>query len=168
MSERPIYCIDTSALIDLKRLYPTDVFPGLWDKLADLVAERRLIAPREVLKEIEKKDDVLLHWVKRHKSMFRPQSREQLEMAREILSRFPSLVDQAKQIPDADPFVIGLTRLKTREIQRTLFGGECIVVSHETSHAGKPRIPDVCRCYHTQCIRVEELFRREKWRFFAR
>jgi len=33
MAEHIVYCIDTSALIDLKQLYPSGVFPGLWENL---------------------------------------------------------------------------------------------------------------------------------------
>lgn len=52
MAELPFpeyrYCIDTSALIDLKRLYPSDVPPFriLRDNMGGLVLQKRLIAPR--------------------------------------------------------------------------------------------------------------------------
>jgi hypothetical protein len=60
-----IYCIDTSALIDLDRLYSKDVFPSLWEKhLVEIVEEGRLISPYEVREELERKDDELWNWIK--------------------------------------------------------------------------------------------------------
>ncbi|MBI4641979.1 MAG: DUF4411 family protein [Candidatus Tectomicrobia bacterium] len=40
-----MYCIDTSSLIDLKRRYPMDIFPCVWDKLHSLAQFGRLISP---------------------------------------------------------------------------------------------------------------------------
>ncbi|MCK4820763.1 DUF4411 family protein, partial [bacterium] len=65
------YCIDTSALIDLwRRNYPRDIFKSLWNEIEDLISYRRLVAPREVLKELEKQDDELLVWAKKNLEMF--------------------------------------------------------------------------------------------------
>jgi uncharacterized protein DUF4411 len=61
MAEQACYCSDTSALIELHATYGGDVFVSLWQNVAGLVKEGRLIAPREVLREIEKKDDDLLN-----------------------------------------------------------------------------------------------------------
>lgn len=55
-----VYCIDTSALIDLNRMYSRDIFPTLWRRLGDLVKSGRLFAPLEVLREVEKGDDELV------------------------------------------------------------------------------------------------------------
>lgn len=56
------YVIDSSSLIDLKRKYPVDVFPGVWEKIDDLIVSNRLIAPEEVFNEIENGDDELVPW----------------------------------------------------------------------------------------------------------
>lgn len=166
MPKQIIYCIDTSALIDLKRLYPSDVFPTLWEKLGKLIKQGRLIAPREVLKEIEKKDDELLRWVKKHKSMFKDLNQEQVEVVKEIQQKFPALVDHAKEIPEADPFVIALAIVESKKIRESLFEGQCMVVTQEKpSRGGKPRIPDVCQHYGIDWMPVGELFKKEQWRF---
>ena len=112
----PVYCIDTSALIHLKRLYPMDVFESVWQELGRLARSGRLIAPYEVFKEVEFKDDELLGWAKRHSRMFRRLDAGQARKVREISQRFPSLTDPNKEIPDADPFIvaIGGERITTR------------------------------------------------------
>ena len=118
MAEQACYCTDTSALIELHATYGSDVFVSLWQKVAGLVKEGRLIAPREVLREIEKKDG-LLKWVKKYRKIFREQEIEQVQRAQEILSHFPNLIDPAKEIPDADPFVVALAIIEnTRRVAR--------------------------------------------------
>ncbi len=108
MPEPPVYCIDTSALIDLHKLYPSDVFVSLWEKLDELVKQGRLITPHEVFKEITRKDDELLRWLKERKSMVTHLDQEQLDMVKGILQRFPQLVDPNRPLPEADPFIIAL------------------------------------------------------------
>lgn len=147
-----VYCIDTSALIHLKRLYPMDIFQSVWQELGRLARSGRLIAPHEVFKEIEFKDDELLQWAKRHRRMFRKLDAEQARKVREISETFPSLTDPNKEIPDADPFIIALA---------------VIVVTQESRgrSKGKIQIPDVCDHYGLECIAALELFRRENWKF---
>jgi len=59
-----------------------------------------LIAPHEVFKEVEFKDDELLQWAKRHRHMFRKLDAEQAKKVREISETFPSLTDPNKEIPE--------------------------------------------------------------------
>lgn len=159
------YCIDTSALIHLKRLYPIDVFPGLWNQLGRLVRSGRLIAPFEVLKELEKKDDVLLRWARRHRRMFKKLDAAQIEKVKEIARAFPALFDPEKETPDADPFVVALAMVQNESKKDDLFPQQYIVVTQESAEAGRRRIPAACRHYGLECIAVLELFRRENWKF---
>ena len=89
------YCIDTSALIDLKWVYPWVTFPTLWEKIGNLIKQGRLIAPQQVLKEIEKKDDELLKWLKKHKKMFKMLNQQQVDTAKDILSKLPPTLSVA-------------------------------------------------------------------------
>ena len=53
-----VYVFDTSAFIAAwSETYPPDIFAPFWMKLDDLAQGGRLIAPREVLNELGKKDD---------------------------------------------------------------------------------------------------------------
>jgi hypothetical protein len=58
---------------------------------------------------------------KKHRKIFREQDIDQLQGAQEILSRFPDLTDPAKEIPDADPFVVALAIIENTKRQDTLF-----------------------------------------------
>jgi len=160
----PLYCIDASALIGLKRTYPEDVFRSLWRELAALAEQGRLIAPREVLNEIERWEDDLSEWVKRHKKMFKPLDHEQLRHVQDVLAKFSGLIDKNKQTPDADPFLIALAMVRKRPRNALLYPVDCIVVTQEKpSRGGRPKIPDVCAHYGVECIDILTLFRRENW-----
>jgi hypothetical protein len=151
------YCIDTNALIDLwRRLYPMDIFPSLWKKMEDLVHSGKLIAPREVLNELEKMDDDLLKWAKKHRAIFIAPETEQLDQVKEILRVFPTLIDPNKTTPDADPFVIALAITE-----------RAVVVTNEKAAGpgGPPKIPNVCLKYDVKCLNLLDFFREQKWNF---
>ena len=70
--EGTIYCIDTSALINLWRgPYAPDIFPGIRKDIEGLVRNGRLVAPWQVHTEIEVRDDDLHDWAKAHTRMFK-------------------------------------------------------------------------------------------------
>ena len=156
----PGYCIDTSALVDLwRRRYPPDVFPSLWKKIEDLLSQGRLIAPREVLKDLEKyfdENDELLKWTKKHKGFFEDFDEEQQKQVKNILAKFNNLIDEKKTTSESDPFVIALAITK---------GWKVITSEKPTSPGGKPKIPDVCDKYGIKCIPLLEFFREQKWYF---
>jgi hypothetical protein len=165
--EGDVYCIDTSALVDLKRDYPLEVFVGVWQKLDELIREGRLFAPREVLREIEKRDDELHLWVKSRLEMFREPSPGVIAITTEIVDRYQDFVDHEADTPEADPFLIAHSAVEDRARQASLFNGRCVVISSElpTGGRGRSRIPDVCRDYDLTHIRLRELFTREGWKF---
>jgi len=147
----PGYVIDTSALIDLWKLHPRDIFPTLWGNVERLIHEENLIAPRQVLEELKRQQDALLVWA-REQRIFTDLDAEQVLFVTEIESRFPSLVDHQKQTPDADPFVIALSK-------------GWIVVSSESFRPTKPRIPDACAYYKLECLSLFDFFRKCGWQF---
>lgn len=160
------YCIDTSALIDLKPYYP-DVFPSLWKNIEQFISQGRLIAPCEVLYELEKygdKDDELLKWAKKHKKMFKGLDNEQINQMRDIVRNFRNFVDINKTTPEADPFVIALA-----------ISEGCTVVTSEqpaklvanlvVNPSARPKIPDVCEFYKVKWLPLSEFFREQKWKF---
>lgn len=102
-----IYIIDTSSLIEMKRKYPEDVFPTLWQRIDDLIREDRLIAPAEVKEEIERVSDDLKKWADGRKKIF-IDPLTQVEEVKKILKNFPSLAEPEKMGPNADPWLIAL------------------------------------------------------------
>jgi len=152
------YSIDTSGLLDgWRRYYPPDVFPAVWVRLEQLIESGDLAASEEVLFELEKRDDEVHEWTKKHRAeMFVPIDERQQEQVAEILASHERLVDTRKNRSGADPFVIALALLEG-----------CAVVTGEgrTGKLEKPNIPDVCEAVGVRCISLLDLFREQGWRF---
>ena len=142
--------------MDLRELYPVSVFETLWENIETLVSQKRLIAPREVFKEIIW-DTQLLAWAKKHRKMFRDLDAEQLQYVKEIEAKYPSLVDSTKTTPDADPFVIALAKTENATV----------ITSEKPASAASTRvkIPDVCLAYNIKRLNLTEWFNEQKWKF---
>lgn len=159
-----IYCVDTSGWTALKRSYPPANFPSLWDRIDALIKNRRLISPKEVYAELEKQDDAVLKWVKQRRQLFRNFDQEQVALVLEIERKFPKLINSLKETPVADPFVVALAILETRNVK--MLGDECAVVSAEKPGSiNKPKIPDVCNSYGIKHFTNVELICNEGWIF---
>jgi hypothetical protein len=159
---RLTYCADTSALFDLKEHWQMGVFPSLWTRIDRIVAEGRLFAPQAVLEEIRRGDDELVAWATSRPGMFRPLSAEVLLKAKEILARFPDLVDSTKRHEDADPYVVAQAVLEGESPGDLLSPPSiCAVLTQEHRRIGRIRIPHACAAYGIECFDFRELFRRE-------
>ena len=156
-----IYVTDTSSWIELGQYYPQDTFTNLWDHLQSLIKDGRIISPEEVLKEISpKKGPEIYRWCYGNKKMFAKNNSEILSIVSTIMANHQQLVNPNKIGAAADPFVIALARSRLNNIAES----KVMVVSQENA-AKKDRIPFVCRAYGLECIRLVDLFQREKWRF---
>jgi len=78
------YISDTSSLVKLNRNNPLDVFPSIWKNLETLASNNRLIAPKEVLNEINQNDDQLSKWAKNQKKMFIKPTPKQIGFVKNI------------------------------------------------------------------------------------
>jgi hypothetical protein len=93
-----IYCIDTSALIAAwQERYPLENFPTFWRRVDDLIADNRLTAPMEVLRETERRSDELHTWLSSRKQMFRDLDEAIQIEAANLLAQFPRLVSVHKR-----------------------------------------------------------------------
>ena len=162
--QQPTYCADTSSLIHLSRDFPRDVFPSLWQQIEGLIGSGRLIAPREVRKEIELGSDELVRWAKKMRKMFMKPDALQTKEVQDILSNFPNLIDPASQKPQADPFVIALAKVGMG-LQLGLQPASERVALTEESKVKANRIPQVCTHFGIRSLNLIELFREENWKF---
>jgi len=152
-----IYCLDTSALIAAwHELYPIDVFPKFWELMDQLVAEKRILAPDEVLRELAKKDDALHKWAKARTDVFVPFDESLLAKGAEITNKYRRLLEQKTGRNGADPWVIALAALR---------GAVLVTKEGPSGTLAKPKIPDVCQAEKIEWITVLEVIRREKWSF---
>lgn len=162
---RLVYIIDTSSLIELNKHNPMDIYKTPWQKMDGLAKNSRLYAPREVLDEIKRFDDALAEWAKKHPNMFKDPTKEQIEIVKEILKKYPSLIKKGKQFA-ADPWVIALAIEMISSPQKTLdIKVKRIVVTEEKIRGNKVRIPFVCQDYTVEAIDILDMFRLEAWEF---
>lgn len=154
------YSLDTSALLDgWRRYYAPDVFPGVWERLDELIRDGHLRASDEVLREVQKKDDEVAEWVGQRGELLFVETDDELQFALRVIMRdHPKLVDTRSGRSAADPFVIALARIAS-----------CAVVTGErpTHSPSRPNIPDVCRALGVECLSLLEVLRREGWSFHS-
>lgn len=150
------YCFDTSALIECwTRYYPSDVFPGLWQKLNDYAAHYSIVAPEEVRYEIAKKEDGLHEWVKDRPYLFAELDEQVQKAAQQVLARYPALVKASARRTEADPFVIALAQVR----------GIPVVTAERGGSEKTPKIPYVCGELKIPCLSIVEFIRAEGWQF---
>jgi hypothetical protein len=150
------YSIDTSAFLDAwSRHYPPDVFPAIWNQMDDAAAKSGLLyAPDEVLIELGRKDDGAHDWMRARNGMVVGFDHELEVHLKEIMSRYPRLVDSKKGKSLGDPFVVALA--KSRNL--TVITGE-----NANGNLTSPKIPDVCNDLKIKWIRIIDFFRKEGW-----
>ena len=138
----------------MRRIYPPDVFPGAWAKLSSLADLGLLVSIEEVSEELKcQEDDIVCEWAREHSAIFHALDGPVQKIAREILSTHSNLVDLKRHKSGADSFVVAHAILN-----------KCTVVTEENPSGGtnKSKIPDVCRAYNVECIKLLEMLRRER------
>jgi hypothetical protein len=143
-----IYCIDTSALFNLKP-YFKDIFPSLWKNLDDLVKKKELISPREVQTEVNRGKDQITAWCHRKRSLFIDvddcQSKEILEVESKY-TRDAWIRETTKPGAWADPWVIALSICE-----------EATIVADEANRLDK--IPYIAASLNIKCLTLYEFFK---------
>ncbi|MBU4301081.1 DUF4411 family protein [archaeon] len=159
-----VYIIDSSSLIELNKHNAMDVYVSVWKNISQLIQNDCLIAPKEVLNEIQNYDDALAKWVKKQKKLFKAPTARQIQIVQELLKEYPALIDvNAKH--SADPWVIALAIDLSSQTQQTLVKIKRVVVTEEKLRGNKIRIPYVCNQKSIESIDIVELFRTEGWKF---
>jgi predicted nucleic acid-binding protein len=152
-----IFCLDTSAWLDgWVRDYPEEVFPSLWEKLEECIASGRVRCSEEVYVELEKKDDGIHDWLKKHKQVVVPINEEIQRIVAELLAEHPRLVDTFRQRSQADPFVIATAEA---------LGAVVVTGEKPRGKLDIPKIPDVCEQRKIPCISFLQMLRELEWKF---
>lgn len=153
------YSVDTSALFDgLERYYPQALFPALWERIAGLIAEGRLIISAEVWDEARTRDELAKEWcdAQGKDPMVVETDLAVATEVRSILATFPRLVAQQKGRNRADAFVIAVAKLRG-----------AVVVTGEGSNGteNRPKIPFICDQMDIPCYTFIDIARLEGWTF---
>ena len=153
-----MFVFDTSALIDMKHWYPMDVFKEIWRKMDLMARNGEIVAPVEVLNEIEKKDDVLKEWCRAHRNMF-------VDVDDGMVMAFEKVKDEydenywetnINQEYWADPWVIALA-LDIEIIVEGRKEHPVIVTSENKTKAN--RIPTIAKRFGLKSLNVPEFMK---------
>lgn len=149
------FSLDTSGILDAwVRNYPPDVFPAIWSDMHTAAQRGDILVIEEVVRELERKDDDVYRWVKKHESMIVSIDIEIQRHVVEIMSFYSRLVDSKKNRSGGDPWVIALARSR---------GLTVVTAEKATGGLTKPRIPDVCKDLGIEAIGVIDFFRKQGW-----
>jgi len=151
------YIFDTCVWIDLYGHYPRETFEGLWENLDILLNDGSVVSSSEVLREIGKRDDLILAEVKKIAHLFRKPTIEEMSIAKEIVNKYQYIVKK-KSInngnPEADAFVIAMAKKSNG-----------IVVTTEELKPNAQKIPNVCKDLNIECLHFHDFFKKENWKF---
>lgn len=147
--ETSLFCIDTSALLHAwNRDYPPDVFITIWGEIEHMVSTGQLIAPDEILLELERGGDEIYEWAKENRNMFIIPDGNAQKVVEDIVNRYPTFLPKASYDGVwADPYVIGLAATKGAVV----ITGEKMV----GPNAKAPKIPNICSdlgIHHTDML----------------
>jgi len=176
-SRSTIYCADTSGLIGFAQQYPAANFPALWDDLADLARQGRLIACEMV------RDDCKREECKRNPEVmkllrvpgivkgFSADQERALKHLQANLQRMGKvLTDYESGSSASDEFVIAQAMSVNLTVEGSFASGCCVVLQTETpkgnaAAAQRWRIPNVCSVYGIGCVTPVQVIVEEGWVF---
>jgi hypothetical protein len=163
MDEPLIFCIDSSALIDLHKYYPQIRVPGMWNELDTLLLNGRLFSHEIVYDELTtgaKRPSDLSRWITSRRKYFVDMNSIQALYVAEVITQFPNLIDPKYERDQADPWLVA--SVLERKRQPTLFPQEIVIVSQENA-LSTCKIPAVCKHYNVTHFDLFEFFDNNKW-----
>jgi Domain of unknown function (DUF4411) len=148
------YCFDSSIFMTGWRVhYPQVSFAPLWERMAEIMKDGRIIVPKEVEKEILAGDDDLKVWFKANNDCVRPYTADQIAIVSAIVNKYPKVSQYHKDRPrHADPFVIALAKVE-----------KAIVVTYESPNGSRdnPSIATLCQEHGIECCNMGGFFEKE-------
>lgn len=131
------------------------MFGRIWARISRLARDGMLIAPDEVLKEIEDglADDPVRVWAERHPIVFQEKDDDQGQVVTDIWTSLRMNDYGATKRNRADKWVVALAAVMVGK------GHAITVIAGERD--GPTRIPAICGTFGIECISLYEFIRRE-------
>ena len=161
------YCVDSSIFITLNRVYTIGILPeDVWQLLNELFNSGRMLSHEFVFSEIcpdTTKPDFLAQWIKDKENFFHTVTVRQTQLVEQILAKFPELIDETKEINQADPWLIALA-IELRETTSLLQDFSTLtLVSNESGKSGV-KIPAACVYFSVPHLNLKEFFEDNNWK----
>ena len=150
------YVIDSNILIDMKHFYP-QIFPSLWNKMNELIADNEMISVKEAFNELTSRNDFISRWAEENEQIFAVPNADEFSTVTEIMTKHKELVRNESISGGravADPFLIAKAKAMNS-----------ILISNETFTPNAHKIPNVCKEYNITVMNLEEFMTNEGWNF---
>lgn len=87
------YVFDSNIFINLHQRQPRDIYPSVWNKIDELMANGTIISSREVYDELTRSDDSLSEWAKSKKEYFLP---SEIPIQERVRKFYPNIEDSSR------------------------------------------------------------------------
>ncbi|MCY7374937.1 MAG: DUF4411 family protein [Pyrinomonadaceae bacterium] len=157
------YAIDSSSLIEgLRKTYPKEVFPSLWNKVGEQIEFGKIVAPDEVKRELEDfVVDELAKWCNGFPNFFQPEDADIQNVVTSIMAHPEHRKLMNLKTPSrycADMWVIAIAKVR----KLTVINEEQLLTS-VSPH--KNKIPNVCRDLGVPYMNFLDYIRKQNWQF---
>jgi hypothetical protein len=112
-----VWVIDTSSIIEVRRAVTVAARKKAFSGLTQLVDDKRLVYPPEVLDELERNTDLKnpdeqYQWAKANATIAHEHAKCDLDDVRLVLAEVPEVLDPEKEsgVEEADPYVLAVAR----------------------------------------------------------
>lgn len=153
------YILDANFLIDIgRRIHPPESRHAARRVVEELISRGLIASPREVYLELKAKSkadgDETVNWCDAHKDIFKDMNDAQQAHLADVLHRFPGLLKQNAEGPDADPILVAMAL----DLGWT-------VVSRDGASAGDNvvRVHQVCAELHVTCLTDHQFLKQNGW-----
>lgn len=153
-----VFVFDASAWVGAWReLYAPDVFPRLWQQMADAIARGIIASPRQTMDEIAAKDDELKAWMAPHrKALAEPLGAHDKEaeaeaMVAQLCNTYPNLATRS----GADYYVIAWAKLL----------GTPLVATENPRATAHHKMAGICRTEKLAYLFPLQFMQSQKWCF---
>ena len=144
------YCADANIFIECwNKIYPFDIFPSLWEQIAQNQSDIILIKP--IYDQIVREKDPLTTWLKKNRFLKTPIDDETKKLSLEWEGKY-QITDQSKGVDQKDITLIAYAKKENK-----------IVVTLEGEQKQKPtkkknyKIPLVCSEEEVFCVNFIEM-----------
>lgn len=157
------YVIDSSSLIEgLKKTYPRDVFPALWDKIGEQIQLGKIVAPEEVKRELaEYGVDEIVEWCNEFSNFFQSEEADIQSVVTSIMTHPEHRKLMNLKTPSrycADMWVIAIAKVRNL----TVINEEQLLQSVSPY---KNKIPNVCRDLGIPYMNLLDYIKKQNWVF---
>ena len=147
-ADNMIYSFDSNIFIDMKKKYQRGKHDKLWERIEILMIKEEIIVSKQVVIELERKDDGLASWIKTYPNCIIDDELEIQSAVTLLVRKYIGWIDPHSTLNKADPYVIAAAIYKNGTVVSSEGGGALnshfTTVDRMLKQAHAIKIIDVC------------------------